>query len=278
MVGTQTAQPEYILGHAQNELDRLIQQGRYYGDLTAQVLKQAGIEPGMHVLDVGCGPGDVSFVTASLVGSTGFVTGIDRSPEAVEAARKRAQGAGLTNIRFEVGDITELTLDEPVDALVGRLILMYLSSAADTLRHLLQFVKPGGIIAFQEFDLASVTSEPYCDLPETIMQQIIQTFERAGLETRCGLKLRRIFQDAGLPAPDMLQCARVDGGPDSGAYDYLQQTVRTLLPIMERTGVATAAEIDVDTLADRVRAEVLARDATIVTPPMIGAWTRNPPA
>src|SRR5690606_37440476 len=98
---------------------------------------------------------------------------------------------------------------------------------ADMLRHLLRFVKPGGVVAFQEFDLASVTSEPYCPLSETIVQQVIQTFERAGLETRCGLKLRRIFLDAGLPTPDMIQSARVEGGPDSGAYSYLQQTVRT---------------------------------------------------
>lgn len=45
---------------------------------------------------------------------------------------------------------------------------------------------------------------------------------------------------------------------------------------MERTGVATAAEVDIETLADRVREETVARDAVLVPPPMIGAWTWIP--
>ena len=51
--------------------------------------------------------------------------------------------------------------------------------------------------------------------------------------------------------------------------------MRTLLPLMERTGVASAAEVDVDTLASRLRQEVVANQAVVVPPPFIGAWTRT---
>jgi hypothetical protein len=44
---------------------------------------------------------------------------------------------------------------------------------------------------------------------------------------------------------------------------------------MQRTGVATAGEVGVETLAERMRAEALALDATLLTPPWIGAWTRT---
>jgi len=44
---------------------------------------------------------------------------------------------------------------------------------------------------------------------------------------------------------------------------------------MERTGVATAAKVDIETLTARLREEVLARNATLVSPGMIGAWTRK---
>lgn len=107
--------------------------------------------------------------------------------------------------------------------------------------------------------------------------RIVQTFARAGLDHRTGLKLARIFRGAGLPAPQTLQGARVESGPDSPVYAYLAQTTRTLLPLMERTGVATAAEVGLDTLAARLREEILGADATVVPPPLIGAWARKPP-
>jgi hypothetical protein len=66
----------------------------------------------------------------------------------------------------------------------------------------------------------------------------------------------------------------VASGPDSPVYAYVAQTTRTLLPLMERTGVATATEVD--TAAARLREQVVAADATVVPPPLIGAWTRKP--
>ena len=68
-----TERPDYVLGHSEDELKRLIDQARFFGDLTAQVLHLAGLGPGMRVLDVGCGAGDVSFLAASIVGPQGVV-------------------------------------------------------------------------------------------------------------------------------------------------------------------------------------------------------------
>ena len=93
---------DYVFGHSDAELQRLIDQSRFLGDLTEQVLRQAGLGPGMRVLDIGCGAGDVSFLAASLVGATGSVLGIDKSPEAVALAHKRAVQAGLSNVQFKV--------------------------------------------------------------------------------------------------------------------------------------------------------------------------------
>lgn len=272
---TRAQDPAYILGHSSDELDRLISQGRFFGELTEQVLRAAGIAPGMRVLDVGCGSGDVSFLAARLVGPTGTVIGVDKSAEAIDLASQRAREAGLSHVHFVTADLTEFTIDTPVDALIGRFVLMYFADPAALLRRLNDLVVPGGIVAFQEMDMGGTTCDPHCDLVETSGRRIAQTFARAGIDPRTGLKSRRIFLDAGLPAPDIIQGARVVCGPDSPGYAYMAQTTRTLLPLMQRTGVATADEVDVDTLADRLRAEVVAKDAAVVPPPLIGAWTRK---
>jgi SAM-dependent methyltransferase len=124
--------PNYALGHAADKLDRLIEQGRFIGELTEHVLRLAGLGPGMRVLDVGCGAGDVTFLAARLVGPEG----VDRSEEAIAVARERARGARLASVHF-------IIQDTPVDALVGRLVLAHLAEPAATLHRLLANLRPG---------------------------------------------------------------------------------------------------------------------------------------
>jgi ubiquinone/menaquinone biosynthesis C-methylase UbiE len=266
--------PTYILGHSEDELNRLINQARFFGDLTAHVLQLAGLSEGMRVLDVGCGTGDVSFLAASIVGPEGRVIGVDKSPEAVSLASQRAAAAGLTNVQFLTQDLSDLDLDEPVDALIGRLVLMYFADPAAVLRRLAGFVNPGGLVAFQEMDIDVAKSEPTCELYDMTVYRIKKTFTCAGVNIRTGLKLGRIFQEARLPEAHLILGARVEGGPDTSAYDYAAQTVRSILPLLERFGVAKAEEVGIETLAQRLRDEVTAGGGVIVLPGLVGAWTR----
>ncbi|MCP3166439.1 SAM-dependent methyltransferase [Myxococcus qinghaiensis] len=82
--------PEYQIGHSDPEMNRLQLQAGVYRPLTEQVLRGAGLRPGMRVLDVGCGVGDVSFIAAELVGPTGEVVGIDSASRPLEWARRPA--------------------------------------------------------------------------------------------------------------------------------------------------------------------------------------------
>ncbi len=89
-----------------------------------------------------------------------------------------------------------------------------------------------------------------------------------------GLKLYRTYLAAGLPAPALRLDTPIGGGADWPGYAYLAGTVRSLLPFLEHLGTASAEEVEIDTLEERLRAELLAQDGIQILPPLIGAWAR----
>jgi 2-polyprenyl-3-methyl-5-hydroxy-6-metoxy-1,4-benzoquinol methylase len=265
----------YVLGHSAEELNRLIDQARLFGELTEDVFVRAGIGPGMRVLDVGCGAGDVSFLLARMVGPSGAVVGVDRSEDAVAMANARAQAMGLSQVSFSQGDIEDISLDQPVDAAVGRFVLMYSPEPSVSLRRVAANVRAGGIVAFQEMNVAEAKSFPHVDLFEQSMRWIIETLDREKVKNLMGLGLFRTFVEAGLPPPQMIMGARVEGSSDSLGYQIVAQVVKSLLPVMEKLGVANEKEVQIETLAQRLRDEVISQGAVIVLPPLVGAWTRT---
>src|SRR5262245_17747950 len=83
-------EPTYTMGRSKKEERRLNAQGELLKPATRFLFETAGITPGMRVLDVGSGTGDVSFLVAELVGDEGCVVGIDMNPEIVTTATARA--------------------------------------------------------------------------------------------------------------------------------------------------------------------------------------------
>jgi ubiquinone/menaquinone biosynthesis C-methylase UbiE len=265
----------YALGHNHDELQRLIAQGRWLGELTEEVLRAAGIGPGMRVLDVGCGAGDVSFLAATLVGSSGSVVGVDRSPEATALARRRAADVGLPNVSFVTQDLQDLATDGRFDAIIGRLVLMYFPRPEAALRRLLELLAPGGVVAFHEIDVQSATSEPNVPLFALTLERVSKTLQSAGAHPRMGLRLPQTFAQAGLSTPRMIAHARIGISTESAMMQQITGITRTLLPAMEKHGIATAAEIDIETLSERLQQAVQAADATVVGPLFVGAWARS---
>jgi ubiquinone/menaquinone biosynthesis C-methylase UbiE len=153
-------QPRYALGHSERELERLSRQAQAFEPFTRHLLQLAGIDSGMRVLDVGCGSGDVAFLVADLVGSRGKVIGADRAASAVEWASARGRSRRISNVTFLEGDPAEMQFDQPFDAVVGRLVLMYYPDPVNAVRKLMRHLRDGGLVVFQEIDCENCRSVP----------------------------------------------------------------------------------------------------------------------
>jgi SAM-dependent methyltransferase len=272
--------PEYLLGHSELEQQRLISQEAVYGPVTERLFRAAGIGPGMRVLDVGCGVGDVSLLVARLVGERGEVMGVDKAPQALATARERARAAGLTNVRFLEADLGTFSTADAFDAAVGRFVLMHLAAPAAGLRNVARQVRDGGIVACVESDF----SIPPLAYPAVPLYERVTRFwgprQDISGERQMGLKLHRTFLEAGLPAPQVRLEVPLGGGPDYPGYAFAESTLRALLPLLQRLGhvsPAEVAELQIETLAERLETEVIATGAVISAPAVVGAWVGKPP-
>ncbi len=91
-----------------------------------------------------------------------------------------------------------------------------------------------------------------------------------------GIKLYSAFIAAGLPAPSMRAERPIGGGPDYPGHHFLAESARSALPIMEQLGVATAEDIGIETLYERLRDEAVGLDGVTAWPSLMGAWTQKP--
>jgi SAM-dependent methyltransferase len=243
---------------------------------TRQLFIEAGLTAGMRVLDVGSGSGDVSFVAADLVSSHGYVLGVDRSPAAVGRARTRAIRRNLTNIAFEVGDPASMHFDRPFDAIIGRFVLMYQDDPATSLRNMMRYLREGGLVVFQELDSTACRSWPAVPVFDEAARWLAEGLRSTGARPELGLEMHSLFVDCGLPAPRMRTDTLVSGEGDSPVYELLAEAVRSLATTLGKLNIASAAQVNIDSLADRMRKEVVAKRGVAMSYGLVGAWARKP--
>lgn len=267
----------YTLGRTSHETNRLIEQSRIYGESTKRLCQQAGIAEGMRVLEIGSGAGDVALMLVELVGETGQVVGVDINPIILESARKRIQDLGVNNIEFRAGDAREIIFEEKFDALVGRFVLMYMSDPTNALAQLVSHLKPGGIVAFQEpeYTLYPAFRHPDTPLINKLISWILDVFQHSGAHLNAGFGLYQIFINAGLPAPEMHLQSPIGAEENWAGYRYMTTIFESLLPLIEEYRLATSNQVDVNTLSERLRMEVLKAKRPFYLPLHVTAHARK---
>lgn len=244
-------------------------------DITRRLFVEAGIKAGMRVLDLGCGPGNVSVLVAKLVGDEGTVVGVDRDAKMIEMARGKVRDLGLENVSFAELDLSSGVPFErdPFDAIVVRRVLMYLPDPADAIRRVIPVLKEGGLVAVQEHDMSLVPAyKESLPLHERVQGWFKQTLEREGANFQMGFDLDSVLTRAGLVVEQIRAEAILSTRNQPTNFAFL---ARVLLPRMLRHGVVTEEEVELETLDERLADERRAIDSTYISDMVFCAWARK---
>lgn len=265
------ASEKYIIHGGRKGYDRLLILSRERWPDTLALFQRVGVRPGMECVDVGCGGGEVSLELAKLVAPGGTVCGIDLDGVKLGLAREAAQKRGVGNVQFQEINVNDW--DEPgrYDLVYSRFLLHHLSQPVKLLRRMWAAVRSGGWLVTEDADFGGWSSDPPNDAFDFFLRTYDAVLRKNGGDPTHGRKLRRHFQEAGIPEPDLklVQSIYTQGEAKTLALTTLEGTSEAILA----AGVATPEELST-AIANLAR--FTADPLTLMTGPrLFQAWTRR---
>jgi ubiquinone/menaquinone biosynthesis C-methylase UbiE len=128
------------------------------------LLERAHVEPGMHVLDVGCGPGRIAVPAAERVGDKGEVVGLDLQEDMLRRVRQKLENRQVKNVRLINAGIGEGQTEPGVfDRAFLVTVLGEIRNKAAAFSEIYRALKPGGILSITE-----VFPDPHFQSPAAI--------------------------------------------------------------------------------------------------------------
>jgi len=155
------------------------------------------LQPGLDLLDVGCGPGTITMDLAERV-APGRVVGIDSQSEVIARADELRQRRDRANVKFSVGDVYALRFDDArFDVVHAHQLLQHLTRPVEALKEMYRVMRPGGILGVRDSDYAAFAWAPRDPRLERWMHLYHQLTRRNGVEADAGRHLLGWVQTAG---------------------------------------------------------------------------------
>ncbi len=243
------------------ELERLRAQATAAWALEKNRILDAGLAPGMTVLDLACGPGFISRLIAAELGPEGRVLGIDLNDRLLGIAQKTAAhwnasgGEPRAGLSFKKADVYDLGLAEnSVDFVYARFLFQHLERPLDALAQIRRVLKPGGRLIVADTDDALFSLYPEPPALKPLMETAAQAQRRRGGDRRVGRKLAYYLKRSGFT--DVATDIVVVSSDDIGLEEFLAVSTRfkiEWLPEAERP----AAQEMLETIKRNARNETV---------------------
>ena len=180
----------------------------------------------------------------------------------------------MVNVTFRESELSAIAFDQGFDAAIGRYVLCFQPDPVSLVRSIANLVRPGEIILFHEPDREQTFSFPPVPTYDRAYQWVSETYRRSGMDVRMGAKLYSTFCAAGLAGPIMRMHSIIGGANACDEVHLDADQAMVLASEIERLGMATASELDIETLVERITQEMAANQSIIVGRAEIGAWSR----
>ena len=263
----------YILATGEQAVSRLDLLERIFGPATRHLLSAAGLCPGMHVAEIGCGLGLTARWVSTQVSPGGSVAGVDSSSEQLHIAEKGAAEAGTTNLSFHEGNAYETGLPpNTFDLVYSRFLLCHLADPAKALAEMSSLLKRGGILVCEDHDDGGIFTEPATDAYKRLVEISVAVNRSRGLEPYLGLKLPRLFREVGFSQPQakINQIALLRGEEKR----FWELTLREAAPAILAAHASSTEELD--SICEEMRKIAQDESILLMLARVTQVWARKP--
>jgi SAM-dependent methyltransferase len=267
---------EYVFGSNDIEQRRLVDQAEALEPQTRWLLDRLGVEAGWRVADVGCGPIGILDLLSERVGPKGEVVGIEREQRFADMARREIEKRRLKNIRVLEGDaLGPGEGSKTFDLVHERLVLLNLPQRDQftVVRQMVSRLKPGGLIALQEYDAVSLVCYPEHPSWTILLDAYADAFRSRGGNRATGRTLHSLLRSIGVGSIEMKVHARHLEVGDS------QRTVLlTLVELMRERIMALGrfSENEFKQHRKRLLQHLKDPDTQVIDRLLIQTWGRKP--
>ena len=231
---------DYLLGVNQREFERLRFQHTVWGPVTMKFLSRLGVGEGWHCLDVGAGPGFVSFDLRDLVGKSGEVTALEPSAFYLNWFREQVAARRWENVKCLEGT-TETCHLQPrsYDLIFVRWVIAFVPDPEQFLAPLIDALKIGGVLAIQDYYYEGLSLFPHGGAWDA-MPDIVRAYYRSGGgDAYVAAKIPAIFRKHSLDLTDFTPTC-LSGGPTSGVMEWAHRFFSLHIPVMAQKGIITS--------------------------------------